>query len=303
MSCWIVRHGERIDKVNKNWKNQNKTKCHDPPLTGTGKWQAKLSGRNIRRRETSKIKYIYTSPFTRCIETSLEMLKEIRKKYPECLIRIELGITECIGHWMSWSKMLPKNIYPITDEMTLEYFDKKYPNCFDTKYLSYWKKLPHRECNQLQTIYRFYKTVKHLLKQDSPVILCTHSFSLGQISLLFDKTIFKNLIKDTTNKKQYEKLAHFSDVINKRKKDKSVSESDLEHYKKNMQDSKKNYCCIIHMIKDYNKWKIVSGPSITHWENRVLNRNHSANINTNYIYLLASLGCASLCSMFIGNPR
>ena len=297
MSCWIVRHGERIDKVDKNWKRENKNKCHDPPLTKTGKWQAKLSGRNIRRRETNKIKYIYTSPFTRCIETSLEMLKEIRKKNPECLIRIELGITECIGNWMSWSKILPNNIYPITDEMTLEYFNKKYPNCFDIKYLSYWEKLPHRECNQLQTIYRFYKTVKHLLKQDSPVILCTHSFSLGQISLLFDKTIFKNLIKDKTNKKQYEKLAHFSDVIHKKKEDKSFSESDLEHYKKNMKDSDKNYCCIIHMVKDDDKWKIVSGPSITHWENRILNRNSPVNTNSTYINILAGLGCASLCSL------
>ena len=65
MSCWIVRHGERIDKVNKKWISENKTKCHDPPLTKTGKWQAKLSGRNIRRRETQEIKYIYTSILAR----------------------------------------------------------------------------------------------------------------------------------------------------------------------------------------------------------------------------------------------
>ena len=294
MSCWIVRHGERIDKIDKNWIANNKNQCHDPPLTKVGKWQAKLSGRNIRRRELNDIKYIYTSPFTRCVETSLEMLKEIRKKYPKCIIRIELGIVECIGNWMSWSKKLPKEIYPITNKMTLQYFNKKYPNCFDNNYTSYWEKLPHRECNQLQTVYRFYKTVKHILKQESPIVLCTHSFSLGQISLLFDKTIFKNLIKDNTNKKHYEKLANFSDILNKRKKHTSTSESDLEHYKKNMPDSNKNYCCIIHMVNDNKKWKIVSGPSVTHWQNRLLN-NSTKNINYRNIFILT--GIISLFSL------
>lgn len=302
MSVWIVRHGERIDKVDKSWMDNNVNKCHDPPLTDKGKWQAKLSGRNIRRREPNEIKYIYTSPFTRCVETSLSMLKEIRKKYPKCLIRIELGITECVGDWMSWSKKLPKDIYPITNEMTLKYFDKVYPNCFDTKYKSYWKSIPHRECSQEQTIYRFYKTVKHILHQNTPIILCTHSFSVGQISLLFDKTIFKNLVKDTSNKtKIYEKLAHFSEVIHKSKKDKELTEEDFQHYKNNMKDSNKNYCCIIHMIKENKSWKIVSGPSISHWENRIkVSPSQPKKPSSNFYYslMLASFSLSSLYNIF-----
>ena len=132
MSLWLVRHGERIDKIDKSWIDNNINECHDPPLTKKGKWQAKLSGKNIRRDEKQQIKYIYTSPFTRCVETAIEMLKEIRKepKNKNCLIRIEYGICECIGSWMHWHNILPKNINAITDKMTLEYFSNKYPDYF-----------------------------------------------------------------------------------------------------------------------------------------------------------------------------
>ena len=59
--------------------------------------------------------------------------------------------------------------------------------------------------NQLEpidTIYRFYKTIKHLVKINNPLVLCTHSLSLGQIILLFD-----NLAKPPTAVSQFPPIA------------------------------------------------------------------------------------------------
>ena len=300
MSLWLIRHGERIDKIDKSWVNNNINECHDPFLTKKGKWQAKMSGKNIRRREDKPIQYIYTSPFTRCVETSIEMLKEIRKKSENknCLIRIELGICECIGSWMHWHKILPKNINAITNKMTLEYFSNKYPNYFDIAYKSYWLKLPFRESKPIDTIYRFYKTIKHLVKINNPLVLCTHSLSLGQIILLFDKTMYTNLITYKKKKKHYENLTVFSEVINKRIKDPVITEYDIDYYKNTLKDSGKHYCCIVHLIKENNNWKLISGPSTTHWTNRIKDKQTEAIKPKNNIYNISYILFFSTVSLF-----
>jgi broad specificity phosphatase PhoE len=34
---WIVRHGERVDEVDRSWARLNPSIHHDPPLTSKGK--------------------------------------------------------------------------------------------------------------------------------------------------------------------------------------------------------------------------------------------------------------------------
>ena len=63
---WVVRHGERIDAVEKGWK-KTAARPHDPPLTPTGFEQAAATGRALRDH---RLDAIYTSPFLRCVQTA-----------------------------------------------------------------------------------------------------------------------------------------------------------------------------------------------------------------------------------------
>ena len=65
-SVWVVRHGERIDAVEKGWK-KTAARPHDPPLTPTGFEQAAATGRALRDH---RLDAIYTSPFLRCVQTA-----------------------------------------------------------------------------------------------------------------------------------------------------------------------------------------------------------------------------------------
>ncbi|KAJ3017143.1 hypothetical protein HKX48_003697 [Thoreauomyces humboldtii] len=76
LSCtvYLVRHAERIDKVDATWKD-TAARPYDSPLTEKGVTQAQASGRLIAKdiltqQSTSSPVHILTSPFLRCIETA-----------------------------------------------------------------------------------------------------------------------------------------------------------------------------------------------------------------------------------------
>ncbi|EAN79403.1 Histidine phosphatase superfamily (branch 1), putative [Trypanosoma equiperdum] len=81
----LLRHGERLDHVNRNWKsNVGVPLSHlpntDPPLSTDGRWQALETGlffrqqrrhAKIRQRELGMLSMLLTSPFHRCLETAI----------------------------------------------------------------------------------------------------------------------------------------------------------------------------------------------------------------------------------------
>jgi len=90
---WLVRHGERIDNVDHSWKtNGAPPRGHwdDPHLTERGRQQATEVG--VRLNEEN-IDFIFTSPFTRCLETTKCILQKLKKKPP---VYVEPGFCESL---------------------------------------------------------------------------------------------------------------------------------------------------------------------------------------------------------------
>jgi len=98
---YLLRHAERIDKSNNlkekdNWirSKRYKINCYDIPLSIHGIDQAYFNISKILKNFKGEFDFIYSSPMTRCIQTSLQFQKyiyETYKKFP--LIRIDYGLS------------------------------------------------------------------------------------------------------------------------------------------------------------------------------------------------------------------
>ncbi|KAI8884816.1 phosphoglycerate mutase-like protein [Backusella circina FSU 941] len=98
-TIFIVRHAERLDHVDRNWQPDPSRCIWDPPITSKGHQQAQKTGMELARLikqqnlDTTKIT-IYSSPFQRCIDTSLSMIEGMALS---ATLRLEVGL----GEWMS----------------------------------------------------------------------------------------------------------------------------------------------------------------------------------------------------------
>jgi len=76
-NLFIIRHGERLDKVNLNW-SPNALRPHDTPLSSMGHKQASHLGKwlysKIPIRKPAKI---FCSPFIRCVQTANEIAQQL----------------------------------------------------------------------------------------------------------------------------------------------------------------------------------------------------------------------------------
>jgi|UniRef100_A0A914QSX0 broad specificity phosphatase PhoE len=75
-NLWVVRHGERVDKIDPNWhKTAPRGAWDDPPITDKGIQQAKEVG---KRLQDEQIDYIFCSPFVRCLQTATAIVGELK---------------------------------------------------------------------------------------------------------------------------------------------------------------------------------------------------------------------------------
>lgn len=76
-NLFIIRHGERLDKVNLNW-SPSALRPHDTPLSAMGHKQAGRLGKwlysKIPIRKPAKI---FCSPFIRCVQTANEIAQQL----------------------------------------------------------------------------------------------------------------------------------------------------------------------------------------------------------------------------------
>jgi len=82
---FLTRHGEREDHVNPKWY-LNAVNVFDPPLSERGFRQASELGQRLK---SEGITHIIASPFTRTIQTAIEVAKHLNLK-----IHIDMGIAE-----------------------------------------------------------------------------------------------------------------------------------------------------------------------------------------------------------------
>lgn len=106
MPLLIVRHGERLDYVQRDWIPGAK-RPWDPPLTETGHGQARKAGLAIRRllREHGlpPVGVAFSSPLTRCVQTCLGILGTDDEP-PACQVCVEPSLVEtvCKEWYHSW---------------------------------------------------------------------------------------------------------------------------------------------------------------------------------------------------------
>ncbi|CAD6193064.1 unnamed protein product [Caenorhabditis auriculariae] len=88
-NIWVVRHGERVDHVIKNWRNTpDCVRWDDPPLSERGLRQADEVGKFLA---SEPIEHVFTSPFTRCVQTTSSILANFHDA-PN--VRVEPGFGE-----------------------------------------------------------------------------------------------------------------------------------------------------------------------------------------------------------------
>ncbi|EPB67203.1 phosphoglycerate mutase family protein [Ancylostoma ceylanicum] len=141
---WFVRHGERVDNLNKAWK-LTAERWDDPPLSPRGHQQAREVGVALA---AEPIDYAICSPFTRCIETVTEIFS-VRKVSPP--IWIEPGLGESLNVCMT-----PPG------RPTMEQIKKINPNV-DDSYEPVYSVLPPEFGGDAGCIPRVIKTLKTIL--------------------------------------------------------------------------------------------------------------------------------------------
>jgi hypothetical protein len=198
---FFIRHSIRLDHTNKEeWYNHHrrKTNKYDPPITEYGKIFAIKKIEQILNGENKKFTYIYSSPMTRCIETSLEFQKYIYNVYNKLvLIRIENGLTP---YKIKDNKILDSHLQ--IDRIHQRY-GKKF---FDTKYIT---KFGYKDINNEKTLLESINNrlciIKNIIKnidKNKTTLVCTHSENLFLLkNLLDDKfSLEKKLLFSGENK-------------------------------------------------------------------------------------------------------
>ncbi|KAJ2696166.1 hypothetical protein FB645_006281 [Coemansia sp. IMI 203386] len=122
LTCYFVRHGERIDHVDDDWVLTASTP-YDPPLTPHGLEQARRTGVLIDQleRQTNQIHkteyLVLTSPFQRCVQTAQALYEGFQQQQqqsghapePSWRISVEPSLCEMMSE-NYFSEQVPDSI-------------------------------------------------------------------------------------------------------------------------------------------------------------------------------------------------
>ena len=176
-----IKHSARLDKLHpENWKKSKRFKQNkfDPPLNRKiGEKVAKRAIHKLFETGFNKIKYIYSSPLTRCIQTALIIQKEIKKKFNQDIkIRIEYGLTELEIDKPIFKndKFNYSNKNYLDSELELDNIIKNYGDYFDTSYKSIIDfseiKLEISELPFYTRSIKVYQKIKSQIKNENTII-------------------------------------------------------------------------------------------------------------------------------------
>ena len=87
----VMRHGFRADKAAEEWV-ESETRPWDPPLSSGGWKEAVRSGKEIHKLLKRKPDLIFTSPYTRCLQTASAVAKACDTSFKR--IVIDRGLSE-----------------------------------------------------------------------------------------------------------------------------------------------------------------------------------------------------------------
>jgi broad specificity phosphatase PhoE len=135
---FVIRHGDRWDYSNPEWKKLSTSRLGDSPLSTLGHQQARevgnfldswLADRNLTAEDITWL----SSPFLRCLQTSNEALNAFsRVDVMTTPILPEYSIFEWDGHNGEWHKDLPplkerKHYFPRLDLSYEGFFEPPMP--------------------------------------------------------------------------------------------------------------------------------------------------------------------------------
>ena len=211
---YLIRHSERLSQIDrKKWEESARFKINnkDDSITKNGKVLATTTMINMCEsgKITEKnIEYIYTSPFSRCIETSLIFQKVIKNILQiNVLIRVEYGLIEISPNkniFIKKNKIQLNNTIKLLDEQLdlvniykrygVTYFDTNYKQIFTYKQTNFDKTFEDG-CNRAYSVFEYLK--KNTLSSKVN-ILCTHGIYMNIIYSISTNNIdfYKILYKD-----------------------------------------------------------------------------------------------------------
>jgi len=161
---FVLRHGERIDRVDREWKKRNKHQLDDPPLTDEGHRMAAATAEYLRQKG---ITHIYCSPFTRTLQTALPVSAMLGIP-----VRIEEGLAE--WNWTNLFTRAPQLVHKY-DTKTLATYNvdtTQFSRFPVTKFPESWTDVAERYRSILQVLWQHHAGANHriLLVSHSPML-------------------------------------------------------------------------------------------------------------------------------------
>ena len=142
----------------------------------------------------SKYSFIYTSPFARCIDTSIVMATALnivreQRRLPPIHLRIDYGLREM--------SIIPLRTL-MDDEMEIGAIVMRYRNhipLLDTMYESddTFEDVQVSSLNLLTEVYRPLDAIERIYTADKYSIICTHGLNLASIHLKFPTGRLKHI--------------------------------------------------------------------------------------------------------------
>ena len=155
-SMWVVRHGERADVADWDWW-LTADRPHDPPLTPLGKKQASAAGDALVGQP---VECIYSSPFRRCIQTSIEIADALGG---DLKIKIEPGLGEMLHHdWFDFPAPNERSGNPVNGAMSTEALVETYgANRIDASHTPIFDVRERSGINSLNSSCEYYTFPEH----------------------------------------------------------------------------------------------------------------------------------------------
>lgn len=184
---YIIRHSERMDHYDEErWKNMQRyyTNPLDPPITERGIYIAKDASQRILNdigHNIGSYKYIYTSPFARCIETAIIISATIEYMTNHLLlIRIDNALREL--HLIPFKQLMDDLM---TKEQLLCTYVKHLQR-FDTTYdsLISFNDVSHTSLNVIEELTRFIDAFNRIKDVDRFSIICTHGLNILELGIV-----------------------------------------------------------------------------------------------------------------------
>jgi broad specificity phosphatase PhoE len=184
---YIIRHSERLDFFDQEvWYRTERFRSNskDPPITRRGVTIALDATLKIINSITNmkEYQYIYSSPFSRCIDTSIIIANTINLKTGyNVKIRVDYALRE----------MSPIPLQTLLDDrMKMTGIMIKYAQhhqLFDTAYKprASFDDTKKSSLNPMTEVYRPLDTIENINLNDKKSIVCTHGLNLASMLVKF----------------------------------------------------------------------------------------------------------------------